>query len=75
VGQHPPGTATAHEAEDRIEDLSAGVRNRPPAGLGFGHVLLDTFPLSIGQIARTLFSLADEAICQTRQVDHFPNAL
>jgi hypothetical protein len=41
MGEHPPGTATAHQGADAIENLALGVFLGSPPRLGLGYEMVD----------------------------------
>jgi hypothetical protein len=50
VGQQPPGAARPQPVQHRVEQLTALVDRRPPAGLGLGDERCQDLPLGVGQV-------------------------
>jgi hypothetical protein len=54
--QHPPGTATANQIKDAIEDLTLAIRLGAAAGFGLGHKVLNQRPFFVTEIGRIRLS-------------------
>ena len=54
--QQAPGTATAQDIEDRIQDFTLGIFLGPPTGLGARHQMADQVPLFVAQVGRVGFA-------------------
>jgi hypothetical protein len=52
MGQHAPGTATAQQIEDAVEDLALGVFFRSAPGFRLGHEMFNQVPFFIAEIGR-----------------------
>ena len=56
MGQHAPGTATAQQLEDRVQDFALGIGLGPPSRFRFGHERLYQAPFFIAEISRIRLS-------------------
>jgi hypothetical protein len=54
--QQPPGTLTAQDIKDTVEDFPLGVLLRSTPRPGLGHQVFDQVPFSVIQIGRIGFS-------------------
>ena len=54
--QQAPGTATAQDVEDRLQDFTRRICLGPPTGLGGGHQMADHVPFFIAQVGRVRFA-------------------
>jgi hypothetical protein len=54
--QQAPGTATAQDIEDRIQDLTFRIFLGPPTGLGGRHQIVDQVPFFVAQVGRVRFA-------------------
>jgi hypothetical protein len=56
MGQQTPGTPTAHDIKDAVQDFPFGILLRAPPRFGPGHIRLAERPFAVCQVGRVRFS-------------------